>query len=52
MPNIFNNLKEKLKDLIIIDFGKAEKIRPVKPITPKPEPIPVPKPVEPPVVDK
>lgn len=52
MPSIWNNLKEKIKDIIIIDFGKAEKLKPRPPIHIKPEPIPVPKPVEPPEVDK
>lgn len=50
MPSIWNNLKEKFKD--IISFGKIEKVKPARPVTPIPEPIPVPKPVKPPEVDK
>ena len=38
----------KIKDLI--HFGKAEKLKPVRPVTPKPEPIPVPK--DPTITDK
>lgn len=52
MKNILTNLKEKLKDITIIDFGKAKKIKPPEPLTPIPEPIPVPKPIKPPEVDK
>lgn len=52
MKKILTNLKEKLKGIVIIDFGKREKIEPPEPLTPIPEPIPVPKPVKPPEVDK
>ena len=48
MKNIFIGIKEKLKD--IVSFGKAEKLKPVRPVTPKPEPIPVPK--DPTITDK
>lgn len=51
--NIFTNLKDKLKNIPIIHFGKAEPLKP-EPLTPvKPRPdIEPPKPVKPPKVGK
>lgn len=51
--NIFTNLKEKLGNIPIIHFGKAEKVKP-EPLTPvKPRPdIEPPKPVKPIQYDK
>lgn len=50
--NIFTNLKDKIKNIPIIHFGKVEKVKP-EPLTPvTPQPIEPPKPVEPPKVEK
>lgn len=51
--NIITNLKDKLKNIPIIHFGKAEKLKP-EPLTPvKPRPdIEPPKPVKPKEYDK
>lgn len=51
--NIFTNLKDKLKNIPLIHFGKAEKLKP-EPIVPqKPRPdIEPPKPVKPKEYDK
>lgn len=52
--NIFTNLKDKLKNIPIIHFGKAEKLKPepLIPIKPANPPIEPPKPVKPPLEDK
>lgn len=51
--NIFTNLKEKLKNIPIIHFGKRESLKPEPLVPQKPRPdIEPPKPVKPPKVEK
>lgn len=52
--NIFTNLKDKLKSIPLIHFGKTEKLKPepLTPVKPANPPIEPPKPVKPKEYDK